>query len=100
DFVKMEQKGFGHGIALLRDYSKEDVPVCILDLCEEVCRRARTAKKAGKTVHLGIGYASDTGGFHRSRSIPVPTNSTMEVYEVCMLLFNTFYDGYSYIRKV
>ncbi|UJL47727.1 DNA polymerase IV [Virgibacillus sp. NKC19-16] len=101
DFTKNEQKGFGHGISLLRDYSKEEVTVCILDLCEEVCRRARTANKVGKTIHLGISYAKETsGGFSRSRSIAIPTNVTMDIYEVCMQLFHQFYDGESKIRHV
>ncbi|GAA0443882.1 UV-damage repair protein uvrX [Lentibacillus halophilus] len=100
-FTKTEQKGFGHGISLLRDYSGDDVAVCILDLCEEVCRRARTANKAGRTIHLGITYSETSGGgFSRSKSIPLSTNSTMDMYHVCMELFSTFYDGLSDIRHV
>ncbi|WP_121605978.1 hypothetical protein [Virgibacillus sp. Bac332] len=39
----------------------------ILDLCEEACRRARTEKVAGRTVHLSIGYSKvNGGGFSRS----------------------------------
>ena len=101
NFIRTEQKGFGHGITLLRNYTKDEVPACILDLCEEVCRRTRSANKAGKTIHLGIAYSKTTGGgFNRSRSISIPTNITMEVYKVCMGLFNQFYDGQSDIRRV
>ncbi|TMN20740.1 Y-family DNA polymerase [Lentibacillus cibarius] len=101
NFTKTEQKGFGHGISLLRDYSNDEVAVCMLDLCEEVCRRARTANKAGRTIHLGIAYSKTSGGgFSRSRSIPLPTNSTMDMYHVCMELFGEFYDGTSDIRHV
>lgn len=101
NFTKTEQKGFGHGIALLRDYSQEEIATCILDLCEEVCRRARTAQKAGKTIHLGISYSKETGGgFSRSQSIDLPTNVTMDVYRVCMQIFYKFYDGFSSIRHV
>src|SRR5699024_3157247 len=101
NFVKTEQKGFGHGISLLRDYSKEDTKVCILDLCEEVCHRARTANKEGKTIHLRIAYSeASAGGFSRSTSIEHPTNITMDVYKVCMHLFHQFYDGHSMVRKV
>ncbi|WP_121605009.1 DNA polymerase IV [Virgibacillus sp. Bac332] len=100
DFVKTEQKGFGHGISLLRDYSMQETEVCLLDLCEEVCRRARTANMAGKTIHLAIGYSKATGGgFSRSRSIQIPTNVTMDVYHVCMDLFLQFYDGVSSVRR-
>ncbi len=101
DFQKQEQKGFGHGITLLRDYRGDEVFACILDLCEEVCRRARTAGQAGRTVHLGIGYSRENGGgFSRSRSVALPTNITMEIYKVCMQLFREFYDGVSKIRRV
>lgn len=101
NFAKTEQKGFGHGISLLRDYTKDEVATCILDLCEEVCRRARTAGKVGKTIHLGISYTKETaGGFSRSRSITHPSNVTMDIYRVCMQLFNQFYDGNSNIRHV
>lgn len=101
DFTKTAQKSFGHGISLLRDYTKEEALTCILDLCEEACRRARQAKKVGRTIHLGVGYSSETGGgFSRSTSIYTPTNITMEMYEVCVQLFHRFYDGYSKIRRI
>ncbi|GGJ94414.1 putative UV-damage repair protein UvrX [Lentibacillus kapialis] len=101
NFTKMEQKGFGHGISLLRDYSANETAICILDLCEEACRRARGANKVGKTIHLGISYAKETGGgFSRSQSVSLPTNITMDMYDVCMQLFNEFYDGFSDIRHV
>ena len=101
DFTKQEQKGYGHGIALLRDYTEEEVAYCILDLCEEACRRARTAGKAGRTIQLGIAYSKETpGGFSRSRSVDIPTNVTMDMYDVCMQLFNEFYDGKGLIRHV
>lgn len=101
NFIRAEQKGFGHGISLLRDYSAEETLTCILELCEEVCRRARTANRAGRTIHLGIGYSQETGGgFHRSKSLYFPTNITMDVYQVCRQLFQTFYDGKSKIRRV
>lgn len=101
DFTTPVQKSFGHGISLLRDYTEEETLVCILDLCEEVCKRARMAKMVGKTIHLGIGYSKETGGgFSRSLSVYVPTNITMEVYEVCVQLFRKHYDGKSFVRRV
>lgn len=102
NFTKQEQKGYGHGIALLRDYTKDEISYCILDLCEEVCRRARTANQTGRTIHLGISYSKENGGggFSRSRSIDIPTNVTMDVYHVCMQLFKEFYDGKSNMRHV
>ncbi|ASF41016.1 UV damage repair protein UvrX [Halobacillus halophilus] len=100
NFVKTEQKSYGHGITLLRDYEKEEIYACLLDLCEEACRRARTDDKEGRTVHLGIGYSSETGGgFSRSMSVQSPTNITGDMYQVCLKLFQRFYDGKSKIRR-
>lgn len=103
-FIKMEQKGFSHGISLLRDYSKEEAITCILDLCEEVCRRARTAHKAGRTIQLSIGYSNASNrsatGFNRSRSIPIPINMTMDVHRVCLSLFHDHYNNQDKIRRI
>lgn len=102
DFTKTTQKSFGHGISLLRNYTAKEAFVCILDLCEESCRRARATGQVGKTIHLAIGYSTDTGsgGFQRAKSINVPTNITLEMYHVCVQLFKRFYDGSSLIRRV
>ncbi|WP_173918494.1 DNA polymerase IV [Halobacillus sp. Marseille-Q1614] len=100
NFTKTEQKGYGHGITLLRDYTGEELPTVLLDLCEEACRRARRDSQAGRTVHLSVAYASEFGGgFSRSISIDQPTNITMDMYHICMRLFRTFYDGESQIRR-
>ena len=62
---------------ILRDYKEEHElsPAVILEMCEEVARRARSAKKAGRTIKLeGIGYSDSDfgGGFHRSHTIAEP----------------------------
>ncbi|WP_089739905.1 DNA polymerase IV [Gracilibacillus ureilyticus] len=100
DFTKAEQKGYGHGITLLRDYKGAEIPTVLLELCEEACRRARKDEMYGRTIHLSIGYSKEVGGgFSRSMSIDAPTNITMAMHQVCMQLFHTFYDGYSEIRR-
>ncbi len=101
DFTKQENKAFGNGITLLRDYNGKEVKTVILELCEEVCYRTRASKKAGRTIQLSIGYTKElTGGFSRSMSIETPTNITKEVYKVCMQLFDKFYKEGSLIRRV
>ena len=41
---------------LLRDYKNiTEIKHVILEMCEEVARRARTGKYAGRTISLGIG---------------------------------------------
>jgi DNA polymerase V len=90
------QKGFSMAITLLRDYSnREEIHTVILELSEEVARRARHAKKAGRTVNLGIGYSKDEGGggFSKSRSIDFATNITKKIYTTCLDLFKENYRG-------
>lgn len=95
-------KSFSHGISLLRNYTASETFICMLDLCEESCRRARAVKQVGKTIQLSIHYSTDTGGgsFQRSKSLDIPTNTTLEMYDICTQLFKRFYDGKSLIRRV
>jgi DNA polymerase V len=88
------QISFGKSQILMRDYpDPKEVKAVILEICEEVARRARTAGKVGRTVSLGVGYSKDElgGGFHRSRTMESPTNVTMKLYQTCMELFDQFY---------
>lgn len=90
------QISFGKSQILLRDYTKrEEIKAVLLEICEEVARRARTHNKVGRTISLGIGYSKDEfgGGFHRSKTIDSPTNITMDIYKYCLILFDKFYEG-------
>lgn len=96
------QISFGKSQILLRDYKKEtEIKYVILEMCEEVARRAREHKMAGRTISLGIGYSVDEGGggFYRSRTIDMPTNITMDLYRVCLELFYENYNGQT-VRQI
>ncbi|TQE90943.1 UV damage repair protein UvrX [Ureibacillus terrenus] len=88
------QISFGKGQMLMRDYrTRREILTVILEMCEDVARRAREAHQAGRTVSLGVGYSKDAfgGGFLRSRTIDEPTNDTMKIYEVCKELLDEYY---------
>lgn len=94
------QKGFGHNITLPRPYNGKEIPTVMLELAEEVCRRARTVKKSGRTIHFGMSYSRKAGGgFSCSRSFNEPTNVTMDIYHMCLQLFKEQYNG-SAIRSI
>ncbi|ONK21833.1 UV damage repair protein UvrX [Siminovitchia sp. FSL H7-0308] len=96
------QISFGKSQILLRDYKKKhEIAAVILEMCEEVARRAREHGKAGRTISLGIGYSEKEfgGGFLRSKSVEDPTNVTMTVYKVCLDLFEAHYNGKS-VRQI
>lgn len=95
-------KSYGNGITLLRDYDKaSEIKVVIRELCDEVTSRARKDRMAGRTISLGVGYSKDVmGGFSRSMSISTPTNFEDEVYDVCLKLFEQFYEPGTDVRNV
>jgi DNA polymerase V len=96
------QISYGKGQVLLRDYNNpKDIQHVILEMCEEVARRARQDGKVGRTVSLGVGYskAEGGGGFHRSKTMERPTNITMDIYRACLDLFHKFYGGQT-VRKL
>jgi DNA polymerase V len=96
------QISFGKSQVLLRDYKEVDeIKHVILEMCEDVARRARKRRKAGRTISLGIGYSQEEfgGGFHRSKTIHQPTNVTMDIYRVCLTLFHEHYNGHT-VRNI
>lgn len=100
--IMQGQISFGKSQILLRDYpDPEEVKHVILEISEEVARRARQHRKVGRTISLGIGYSRDElgGGFYRSKTIDEPTNITMDIYETCLELFEKFYTNKT-VRKI
>ncbi|MGG1689270.1 UV damage repair protein UvrX [Heyndrickxia ginsengihumi] len=96
------QISFGKSQILMRDYKKEhEIKTVMLEMCEEVARRARKSRKAGRTISLGISYSESEygGGFYRSHTIDEPTNITMVIYEECLKLFRQHYSGKS-VRQI
>lgn len=90
------QESFGKGQMLYRDYTTaEEILTVLLEMAEDVARRARNAEKAGRTVSLSVGYSMHAfgGGFHHSKTVDEATNDTMKIYAVCKQLLSEFYDG-------
>lgn len=88
------QISYGKGQVLMRDYEHEDeIFAVMLEICEDVGRRTREAKKVGRTISLGISYSrhADGGGFQRAITIEEPTNDTLTIYKQCQLLFRKFH---------
>ncbi|WP_370046779.1 hypothetical protein [Lysinibacillus sp. RC79] len=64
-------------------------------MCEDVMRRAREAGYVGRTISLGLSYSRNamTKGFHRSRTIAVPTSETLVMYKTCLELLDEYFAG-------
>lgn len=89
------QISYGKSQILMRDYNKiEEVQAVLLEMCEDVAKRARDTFQAARTISLGLGYSKNSfgGGFQRARTIEEATNDTMKIYKVCLELLKENYD--------
>ncbi|MCR8853593.1 Y-family DNA polymerase [Lysinibacillus fusiformis] len=87
---------FGKGQMLMRDYhTRKDLSVVLLEMCEDVMKRARDAGFVGRTISLGLSYSRNamTKGFHRSRTMDTPTNETLVMYKTCIELLDEHFAG-------
>lgn len=90
------QKGIGHGVTLPYDYrDRRAIMVVLLELTEEVCRRARQHGLKGRTVFLGVRGADfmKSSGFGRQMKLSEATFLTSEVYPVVRMLFDRYWQG-------
>lgn len=100
--IMQGQISYGKSQILLRDYKEiDEIKSVLLEMCEDVAKRARSNHHAGRTVTLGISYSKDEfgGGFQRSRTIENPTNVTMIIYQVCLELFHENHRGQT-VRQI
>ena len=90
------QKAIGHHMTLPRDYKTlSDIRVILLELSEEVARRARAKNYQGKTLSVGargIDFDHPTG-FYRQTKLAFPTNFGTDLYKSSLSLFNLHWDG-------
>lgn len=89
-------QGIGHQITLPYDYhAPEEIEVVLLELCEEVCRRSRHYRLAGKTitVHCRNSFKQSKGGFSRQISLDSFSNQTSKIFAYTKKCFFRFWNG-------
>lgn len=88
---------FGKSQMLMRDYNhKKEISIVLLEMCEDVAKRAREKGYSARTISLGLThsrYAIMSDNFYRSRTIEEPTNDTLTIFNICKDLLNEFYGG-------
>ncbi|WP_372011442.1 DNA polymerase IV [Paenibacillus chitinolyticus] len=91
----MSQKVIGNGMTLPRDYCEPwEIEVVLLDITNEVTKRARNKNLMGSVVSVGcMGADWDRPtGFHRQMKMPDPTNVSGDIYSVVKRIFYTHWD--------
>ncbi|MDQ0191495.1 DNA polymerase IV [Alicyclobacillus cycloheptanicus] len=80
------QKSIGHSITLSKDADQpNELAMVLMNLSDQVGRRVRRHGLAGRTVQLTIRYANRET-IIRSRTLPVPTQLTEEIYREALAL--------------
>lgn len=90
------QKVIGHHMTLPRDYETlQEIRVVLLELSEEVARRARSHHCMGHTVSVSArgGDFDWPTGFHRQTTLSSPTNFGMDIFKPAFQLFRIHWDG-------
>ncbi len=90
------QKAIGHHMTLPRDYEQlNEIKVILLELSEEVARRARAKHYRGSTVSVGVRGASFDvpTGFHRQMKLSAPTNDGLTIFKTAFKLFQMHWDS-------
>jgi nucleotidyltransferase/DNA polymerase involved in DNA repair len=90
-------KSVSHGKTLRASLytRREDIEVVLLELCIEVCRRARRLGVQGRVVSLGMGETDGKRAnmFNRQLTLTNPTSLTHELSEAVLRLFNEYWQG-------
>ncbi|SHE71030.1 DNA polymerase-4 [Seinonella peptonophila] len=89
-------KSIGHQLTLPRDYyTEKEIQVVLLELCEEVCRRARRQHYHGKKVTVGCRSADfdHPHGFSRQIQMSTYSHHAPTLFPYAWKLFETFWDG-------
>ena len=92
--VISRRKSYGQSQVLFKDYTAPDIYIILRETVDEVTRRLRLAKRVAHTITLGIGFSQDIGGgFGRQQTLEQPTMNASIIYQTCLDIFKTFYDG-------
>lgn len=95
-----KDKSYGHSQVLFKDYNEDNIGLIIKEMVDVLSARLRKNQKKCNVIGFGIGYSAlYGGGFFHSRRVSASTNDPDEIYQMCMSMFQKFYEDFP-IRKV
>lgn len=101
DYKKLaKSESFSHSQVLFKDYNAENIKIIISEMADVLATRLRKCKKLTTSIGLGIGYSkNEVGGFFHTIKLDIPTNSSYDILNNCLIIFDRFYEDMP-IRKV
>lgn len=98
--VSPKDKSYSHSQVLFKDYNENNIKLIIKEMVGVITARLRTNNKQTTNIGLGITYSKEIqGGFYHSMKLSCPTDSEKEINQICLLLFERYYNNLP-IRKV
>jgi len=95
-----KDKSYSHSQVLFKDYDETNIKLIISEMIDVITARLRKNNKQTKVIGFGIGYSKDIGGgFYHSIKLDTPTDSSKDILNQCLIIFERYYDS-SPIRKV
>lgn len=98
--VLAKSESFSHSQVLFKNYNADNIKIIISEMVDVISARLRNSQKLAKTIGLGIGYSKEeSGGFYHTIKLDNPTDSSYEILNYSLLIFDKFYENHP-IRKV
>ena len=101
DLKKGADKSYSHSQILFKDYNGQNIKLIIEEMVEVITTRLRNNHKTCSTIGFGIGYSKSIGGgFYHSIKLESPTDQDTIIANICLIIFDKFYQENMPIRKV
>lgn len=99
--IVIRDKSIGTSQILFKNYYGNNIGIIISETVDTLLIRLRKEKKLTQLVSLSIGYSKDIGGgFNHSLKLDSRTNNKKKIFDICMYMFDKYYEEDTPIRKV
>ncbi len=82
-----KERSISQAQVLFKDYKKDEAPLIIREMCDDLASRMRKEEKVCGVVSLYIGYSKKQGGFARQLSLLQDTDDQEELYKALMEIY-------------
>ena len=85
-----KETSFSIGQTLWKDYSKDEAPLLIQEMVDDLALRLRNEERLTSVVSLFIMYSKNQGGFARQMTLLGATDNTKTLLEAIMEIYNMY----------
>lgn len=83
-----KERSLSQAQVLFKDYKKDEAPLIIREMCDDLSSRMRKEEKLCGLVSLFIGYSKNQGGFARQMSLLQETDDRDTLYQALMEIYS------------